>query len=65
LIDLAYRNDLLALDPASGLRSLFAAHRQDVRRVPVQSPYVARDMDTWEDYRQLHQDILGVAPPND
>jgi CTP:molybdopterin cytidylyltransferase MocA len=62
LIDLAYRNDLLALDPAGGLRSLFAAHRQDVRRVPVQSPYVARDMDTWEDYRRLHQDVLGVPP---
>jgi CTP:molybdopterin cytidylyltransferase MocA len=63
LIDLAYRNDLLALDPVGGLRSLFAAHRQDVRRLPVQSPYVARDMDTWEDYRRLHQDVHGVFPP--
>jgi CTP:molybdopterin cytidylyltransferase MocA len=62
LIDLAYRDDLLALDPASGLRSLFAAHRQEVRRLPVQSAYVARDMDTWEDYLRLHQDVLGVPP---
>ncbi|MDX6383782.1 MAG: molybdenum cofactor cytidylyltransferase [Blastocatellia bacterium] len=65
LIDLAYRDELLALDPAAGLRAFFAAHREEVRRLAVASPYVARDMDTWEDYRQLHQDILGVAPPND
>jgi molybdenum cofactor cytidylyltransferase len=64
LIDLAYRNELLALDPAGGLRSLFAAHREQVKRVPVESPYVARDMDTWEDYRRLHFDVFGVAPAN-
>jgi len=64
LIDLAYRDELLALDPQSGLRALFAAHRDEVRRVPVESPYVARDMDTWEDYRQLHEDVFGVSPPN-
>jgi molybdenum cofactor cytidylyltransferase len=63
LIDLAYRDHLLALDPQSGLRALFAAHRDEVRRVPVESPYVARDMDTWEDYLRLHQDVFG-RPPN-
>ncbi len=63
LIDLAYRNELLALDPEGGLRALFAAHRDQVKRVPVESPYVARDMDTWEDYRLLHQDVFGVAQP--
>jgi molybdenum cofactor cytidylyltransferase len=65
LIDLAYRNELLTLDPAGGLRSLFAAHREEVRRLPVESAYVARDMDTWEDYRRLHEDVLGFPPPND
>jgi molybdenum cofactor cytidylyltransferase len=65
LIDLAYRNELLALDPEGGLRSLFAAHRDQVKRVPVESPYVARDMDTWEDYRRLHFDVFGVAPAKD
>jgi CTP:molybdopterin cytidylyltransferase MocA len=63
LIDLAYRNELMALDPESGLRALFAAHRDEVRRVPVDSPYVARDMDTWEDYQRLHQDVFGVPQP--
>jgi molybdenum cofactor cytidylyltransferase len=65
LVDLAYRNELLALAPESGLRGLFAAHRGEVKRVPVESPYVARDMDTWEDYRGLHQDVFGVPPPQD
>jgi CTP:molybdopterin cytidylyltransferase MocA len=63
LVDLAYRAELLALDSNEGLRALFTSHREEVRRVPVNSPYVARDMDTWEDYRQLHEDVFGSAPP--
>jgi molybdenum cofactor cytidylyltransferase len=62
LIDLAYRDELLALDPQGGLRALFAEHRDEVMRVTVESPYVARDMDTWEDYRRLHEDVFGVSP---
>jgi len=62
LIDLAYRNELLTLDLKRGLRTLFDAHREEVRRVPVESPYVARDMDTWEDYQRLHQEVFGVLP---
>ena len=62
LIDLAYHNELLTLDPERGLRALFDAHRQELRRVPVESPYVARDMDTWEDYQRLHQEVFGVLP---
>jgi molybdenum cofactor cytidylyltransferase len=63
LVDLAYRPELLALDSHQGLRALFTSHREEVRRVPVNSAYVARDMDTWEDYRQLHEDVFGSAPP--
>ena len=62
LIDLAYREDLAAIDPQRGLRAVFDAHRAEVRRVPVESPYVARDMDTWEDYQRLHEDVFGVPP---
>jgi molybdenum cofactor cytidylyltransferase len=65
LIGLAYRNELLALNPESGLRALFVAHFGEVRRLPVASPYVARDMDTWEDYLRLHEDVFGVPPAND
>ena len=62
LIDLVYRNELLTLDSARGLRALFDAHRKEVQRVPVESAYVARDMDTWEDYQRLHQEVFGVSP---
>jgi molybdenum cofactor cytidylyltransferase len=64
LVDLCFREELLNLDPARGLRALFDAHRGDVRRVPVRSPYVTRDMDTWDDYRGLHLEVFGVAPPD-
>lgn len=62
LIDLSYRPELLNLDPEKGLRKFFAAHRSEVRRLPLESPFVARDMDTWEDYVRLHQDVFGRAP---
>lgn len=62
LIDLHFQDELLSLDPERGLRALFEAHRAEARRLPVESPYVARDMDTWEDYRRLHEDVFGVSP---
>jgi hypothetical protein len=57
------RASLLNLNSTGGLRALFAAHAAEVLRVPVASPYIARDMDTWEDYRALHEEIFGVPPP--
>jgi CTP:molybdopterin cytidylyltransferase MocA len=62
LVDLSFREQLLHLDPQRGLRALFAAHRDEVRRVPVDSPYIARDMDTWQDYCALHKEMFGVLP---
>jgi len=62
LIDLSFRNELLNLDPEKGLRKLFEAHRDRVKRLTVDSPFVARDMDTWEDYVQLHLDAFGQPP---
>lgn len=63
LIDLRYRSELQNLDPARGLRALFDVHRDEVKRVPVDSPFVARDMDTWDDYRSLYQEVFGELPP--
>lgn len=63
LLDLYYREQLLNLDPRRGLRALFDAHRDEVRRVAVTSPYIARDIDTWDDYQALYLEIFGVAPP--
>jgi CTP:molybdopterin cytidylyltransferase MocA len=62
LIDLSYRDELLNLDSDSGLRGFFAKHRADVLRLPVDSPFVARDMDTWDDYLRLHQAVFGHKP---
>jgi len=63
LIDLAFRDELLTLDSKGGLKGFFDAHRERVTRVPVGSHYIARDMDTWDDYRALHFEIFGVPPP--
>jgi CTP:molybdopterin cytidylyltransferase MocA len=63
LVDLSLRQSLLNLDEAGGLRALFDRRAGEVLRLPVESEYVARDMDTWEDYRALHEEIFGVPPP--
>jgi molybdenum cofactor cytidylyltransferase len=64
LVDLRFRNELLNLNPAQGLKGLFDAHESQVARVPVHTNYVARDMDTWDDYRALHEDLFGEPPPD-
>ena len=63
LVELGFRESLLNLDSFRGLRGLFDAHAGEVLRLPVASAYVARDMDTWEDYRALHEEIFDVPPP--
>lgn len=62
LVDLGFREELLRLGAAGGLRAFFEEHLDEVCRLPVASPFVARDMDTWEDYRQLHQETFGNPP---
>ncbi|HVF56931.1 MAG TPA: nucleotidyltransferase family protein [Pyrinomonadaceae bacterium] len=66
LVDMRFREALLNLDSRGGLRALFDAHRGDalLRRVPVDSPYVTRDADTWEDYCALHEEVFGRRPPD-
>ena len=64
LVDLRYRTELQNLDPNRGLRALFDAHRDELKRVPIESPYVARDMDTWDDYSALYQEVFGEPPPD-
>ena len=62
LIDISFRAELLKLDSRSGLKSLFEAHPDQVRRLAVNSNYIARDLDTWDDYRVLHEEVFGVSP---
>ena len=59
-IDLSFRTELMNLVSRKGLRALFEEHPLEVLRVPVTSPYVARDMDQWDDYRALHREVFGT-----
>ena len=62
LVDLSLRAEMLSLVPAGGLRALFDARRAEVLRLPAASPYVTRDIDTWEDYVALHTEVFGFPP---
>ncbi len=63
LVDLAFRAELLRLSSTGGLKAFFATHHSEVTRVAVDSPYIARDMDTWDDYRALHEQVTGNPAP--
>lgn len=63
LIDGGLRPELLNLDRQRGLRALFDRYSGEVLRVPVDSSYIARDMDTWDDYRALYQEVFKREPP--
>jgi molybdenum cofactor cytidylyltransferase len=63
LVDLSFKPELSNLPASGGLRALFDAHRNDVKRIPVDSPFIARDMDTWDDYATLHMEVIGRPAP--
>jgi molybdenum cofactor cytidylyltransferase len=63
LVDLGFRPELLHLPESGGLRAFFESHRPLVKRLPVDSPFIARDMDTWDDYRALHMEAVGKPAP--
>jgi molybdenum cofactor cytidylyltransferase len=50
LIDLKYRDEVLGLEPADGLRRLMRAHPGDIREVEAGDANILRDLDTPEDY---------------
>jgi molybdenum cofactor cytidylyltransferase len=62
LVGAELRGELTRLDAGEGLRGLLRARGPEVLRLPVGSPYVRRDMDTWEDYVALHREVFGVGP---
>jgi CTP:molybdopterin cytidylyltransferase MocA len=63
LVSLDFREELLRLGERGSLRGLFETHGREVLRLPVASPFIARDVDTWEDYSALHEEVFGVPPP--
>ena len=64
LVDLSFKSELLNLSLRGGLRTLFDTHGTAVKRVPFDSPYIARDMDTWDDYLALHEEVTGKPAPD-
>jgi len=50
LVGLKYRDEVLALDPADGLRRLLHAHPGDIFEAEVEDANILRDMDVPEDY---------------
>jgi molybdenum cofactor cytidylyltransferase len=56
VIDLGYRDEVLGLDPADGLRQLMRAHPGDILEAEAGDANILRDMDTPEDYKD------GVKP---
>jgi CTP:molybdopterin cytidylyltransferase MocA len=62
LVDRKYFADLLHLDSQRGLRGFFE-QRPETRRLPVPSRFIARDLDTWEDYVALHEEVFGEPSP--
>ena len=62
LIDARYRDKLEQLPAKHTLRSLFEKHAESVKRLEVPSPYIARDMDTWDDYTRLYTEVFGQGP---
>ena len=63
LVDLSFKPELLSLSSSGGLRALFHNHAHEVQRIEVDSPFIARDMDTWDDYLAQHREVTGRPAP--
>ena len=53
LVGLEYRDEVLALDPAEGLRGLMRAHPEDIFEAAVEDSNILRDLDVPEDYDEF------------
>ena len=52
LFEISLRQEILALDPDEPVNGVIEKFRNCVVHVPVDNPYVMKDMDTPEDYRE-------------
>jgi molybdenum cofactor cytidylyltransferase len=52
LVGTRYKDEVLGLDPAIGLRQLLRSHPEEILEVAVSSPAVLKDIDRPEDYRE-------------
>lgn len=60
LIGLKYRDEVLALDPADGLRRLMRTHPEDIFEAEVEDANILRDMDVPEDYAAVIKKVPGL-----
>jgi molybdenum cofactor cytidylyltransferase len=58
LLDGSLKSRLLDLDPEQGLRGLLHSLGSRVHRVDFGSPFIARDIDTWQDYQALYEEVF-------
>lgn len=58
LLDGSLKSRLLDLDPEQGLWGLLYSLGSGVHRVDFGSPFIARDIDTWQDYRALYEEVF-------
>jgi molybdenum cofactor cytidylyltransferase len=63
LVDLSFKDELLNLSSSGGLRAFFDTHPDEMKRTAIDSPFIARDMDTWDDYLALHKEVTGEPAP--
>ncbi|MGB8951919.1 MAG: nucleotidyltransferase family protein [Candidatus Aminicenantales bacterium] len=52
LVDMKYRIEIQALNPKIGLRELLSLHPEDILRVEVEDPFILKDIDRPEDYKE-------------
>lgn len=55
VLDLKLRNEILQMDPNSGLRQVVSSHREQTRFLDVSTQTVLLDFDTPEDYRRADE----------
>ena len=49
-------------DLKANLSNLSTLYQNEVQRLDVNNPYIASDLDTWDDYLALHEEMFGAPP---
>jgi molybdenum cofactor cytidylyltransferase len=65
LIDMIYRDEILAVDPQNGLREVIYRHWGDVSRLPVETDAIIQNMNTWDEYQRIVGQYAGAGREND
>ena len=58
LFEISLRQEILALDPDEPVNGIIEKFRDSISHVPVVNPYILKDMDTPEDYRECLEIFL-------